>query len=174
VVQLAAEKFGWSDAKTLPPGRGRGFGFVVYETIKAYCAVAVEIAMNSDTGQIRVVRAVAAIDSGNAISPNGIKNQIQGCIMQATSWTLYESVDYTETEITSRDWSSYPIIRFDNVPDSVDVHVINRPGTPFLGTGEAGMGPTPAAIANALADATGLRLRDLPLTAAKVKQALLG
>jgi CO/xanthine dehydrogenase Mo-binding subunit len=174
VVQLAAEKFGWSDAKTLPPGHGRGFGFVVYETIKAYCAVAVEIAVNSDTGQIRVVRAVAAIDSGNAVSPNGIENQIQGCIMQATSWTLYESVDYTETEITSRDWSSYPIIRFDNVPDSVDVHVINRPGTPFLGTGEAGMGPTPAAIANALADATGLRLRDLPLTAAKVKQALLG
>jgi nicotinate dehydrogenase subunit B len=90
--------------------------------------------------------------------------------MQATSWTLYESVDYTETEITSRDWSSYPIIRFDNVPDSVDVHVINRPGTPSLGTGEAGMGSTPAAIANA----TGLRPRDLPLTAAKVKQALLG
>ena len=174
VVQLAAEKFGWSDAKTLPHGHGRGFGFVVYETIKAYCAVAVEIAVNSDTGQIRVVRAVAAIDSGNAVSPNGIENQIQGCIMQATSWTLYESVDYTETEITSRDWSSYPIIRFDNVPDSVDVHVINRPGTPFLGTGEAGMGPTPAAIANALANATGLRLRDLPLTAAKVKQALLG
>jgi nicotinate dehydrogenase subunit B len=174
VVQLAAEKFGWSDAKTLPPGHGRGFGFVVYETIKAYCAVAVEIAVNSDTGQIRVVRAVAAIDSGNAVNPNGIENQIQGCIMQATSWTLYESVDYTETAITSRDWSSYPIIRFDNVPDSVDVHVINRPGAPFLGTGEAGIGPTPAAIANALADATGLRLRDLPLTAAKVKQALLG
>jgi nicotinate dehydrogenase subunit B len=144
---------------------------VVYETIKAYCAVAVEIALNSDTGQIRVVRAVAAIDSGNAVNPNGIENQIQGSIMQATSWTLYESVDYTETEITSRDWSSYPITRFDNVPDSVDVHVI--PGAPFLGTGEAGMGPTPAAIANALADATGLRLRDLPLTAAKVKQALL-
>jgi CO/xanthine dehydrogenase Mo-binding subunit len=174
VVQLAAEKFGWSDTKTLSPGHGRGFGFVVYETTKAYCAVAVEIAVNSDTGQIRVVRAVAAIDSGNAVNPNGIENQIQGCIMQATSWTLYESVDYTETEITSRDWSSYPIIRFDNVPDSIDVHVINRPDTAFLGTGEAGMGPTPAAIANALADATGLRLRDLPLTAAKVRHALLG
>jgi nicotinate dehydrogenase subunit B len=174
VVRLAAEKFSWSDTKTLPPGHGRGFGFVVYETIKAYCAVAVEIAVNFDTGQIRVVRAVAAIDSGNAVNPNGIENQIQGCIMQATSWTLYESVDYTETAITSRDWSSYPILRFDNVPDSIDVHVINRPGAPFLGTGEAGMGPTPAAIANALADATGLRLRDLPLTAAKVKQALLG
>ena len=65
-------------------------------------------------------------------------------------------------------------MRFDNVPDSVEVHVINRPGQPFLGTGEAGMGPTPAAIANAVADATGVRLRDLPLTAEKVKQAMLG
>jgi nicotinate dehydrogenase subunit B len=61
---------------------------VVYETIKAYCAVAVEIAVNSDTGQVRVVRAIAAIDCGNAVSPNGIENQIQGCIMQATSWTF--------------------------------------------------------------------------------------
>jgi nicotinate dehydrogenase subunit B len=174
VVQLAAEKFGWSNGKSLPPGHGQGFGFVVYETIKAFCAVVVEVSVNSDTGQVRVVRAVAAIDSGNAVNPNGIENQIQGCIIQATSWTLYESVSYSETEITSRDWSSYPIMRFDNVPDSVEVHVINRPGQPFLGTGEAGMGPTPAAIANAVADATGVRLRDLPLTAEKVKQAMLG
>ena len=120
-----------------------------------------------------MVRAAAAIDSGNAVNPDGIANQIQGCIMQAASWTLYESVEYSEIEITSRDWSSYPIMRFDNVPESVDVHVINRPDKPFLGNGEAGMGPTPAAIANALADATGLRLRNLPLTAEKVKQAML-
>ena len=174
VVEMAAEKFGWSDTQTLPPGHGKGFGFVVYETIKALCAVAVEVAVNSDTGQIRIVRAVAAVDAGNAVNPDGIQNQIQGCIMQASSWTLYESVTWSETEITSRDWSSYPIMRFDNVPDSVEVHVINRPGQPFLGTGEAGMGPTPAAIANALADATGLRMRDLPLTAEKVRQAMLG
>jgi CO/xanthine dehydrogenase Mo-binding subunit len=119
------------------------------------------------------VRAVAAVDSGNAANPNGIENQIQGCILQAASWTLYESVEYTEMEITSRDWGSYPILRFDAVPDSVDVYVINRPGAPFLGTGEAGMGPTAAAIANAVADATGVRLRDLPLTADKVKVAML-
>lgn len=173
VINMAAEKFGWAKAKSLPPYHGRGFAYVRYETVKAYCAMAVEVAVNPYSGQLRVVRAVAAVDSGNAANPNGIENQIQGCIMQATSWTLYESVNYTETEITSRDWSSYPILRFDAVPDSVEVHVINRPGAPFLGTGEAGMGPIAAAIANALADATGVRLRDLPLTADKVKAAML-
>ena len=174
VIRLAAGKFGWTPARRLPPLHGRGFAFVRYETIKAYCAVAVEIVVDAESGQIRVKRAVAAVDSGDAVSPDGIENQIQGCIIQATSWTLYESVAFSRTEITSRDWGSYPILRFDAVPDSVDVHVVNRPGTPFLGTGEAGMGPTPAAIANALADATGLRLRDLPLSAETVRRAMLG
>jgi nicotinate dehydrogenase subunit B len=89
------------------------------------------------------------------------------------SWALFEAVRFDETQITSRDWSSYPILRYDSVPELVDVHVINRPDEPFLGTGEAGMGPIPAAIANAVANATGLRLCDLPLTAAKVKAAML-
>ncbi len=173
VINMTADKFGWSKAKSLPPYHGRGFAYVRYETVKAYCAVAVEIEVDPVSGQIRVVRAVAAVDSGNAANPNGIQNQIEGCIMQATSWTLFEEVDFTETEITSRDWGSYPILRFDAVPDSVEVHVINRPGAPFLGTGEAGMGPAAAAIANALVDATGLRLRDLPLTAEKVRAAML-
>lgn len=173
VINKAADKFGWTKANSLPPYHGRGFAYVRYETVKAYCAMAVEIEVSPYSGQIRIVRAVAAVDSGNAANPNGIENQIQGCILQAASWTLYESVEYTEMEITSRDWGSYPILRFDAVPDSVDVYVINRPGAPFLGTGEAGMGPTAAAIANAVADATGARLRDLPLTADKVKVAML-
>jgi nicotinate dehydrogenase subunit B len=171
VVQLAAEKFGWS--KDLPPGRGRGFAFVQYETFKCYCALAVEVSVNADTGAIRVWRAVAAVDSGNAVNPNSIQNQIQGCIIQGMSWALFEAVRFDEAQITSRDWSSYPILRYDSVPELVDVHVINRPDEPFLGTGEAGMGPIPAAIANAVANATGLRLCDLPLTAAKVKAAML-
>jgi nicotinate dehydrogenase subunit B len=171
VVQKAAEEFGWSNA--LRPGRSRGFAFVRYETFKGYCALAVEVSVDADTGAIRVWRAVAAVDSGNAVNPNGIQNQIIGCIIQATSWTLFEGVTFDEHQVTSRDWSSYPILRFDGVPEVVNVHVINRPDKPFLGTGEAGMGPTPAAIANAVANATGIRLRDLPLTAAKVKAAML-
>jgi CO/xanthine dehydrogenase Mo-binding subunit len=174
VITMAADKFGWATMPKLPPYRGRGFAYVRYESIKAYCAIAVEIEVNPLSGQIRLVRAIAAVDSGNAANPNGIQNQIEGCIMQGTSWTLYEAVDFSESEITSRDWGSYPILRFDAVPDSVEVHVINRPGAPFLGTGEAAIGPIAAAIANALVDATGVRLRDLPLTADKVKAAMLG
>ena len=174
VITMAADKFGWDKAKSLPPYHGRGFAYARYETEKAYCAMAVEVAVDPNSGQVRVVRAVAAVDSGNAANPNGIENQIQGCIIQGSSWTLYESVDFSQTEITSRDWGSYPILRFDAVPDSVEVHVINRPGAPFLGTGEAGMGPIAAAIANGVTDATGVRVRDLPLAANKVKAAMLG
>jgi CO/xanthine dehydrogenase Mo-binding subunit len=114
----------------------------------------------------------AAVDSGEAVSPDGIRNQIEGGILQAASWTLYESVGFDRQRITSRDWSSYPIMRFSAVPESVDVHVIDRPGQPFLGTGEAAQGPTAAAIGNAVFDAIGVRLRDIPFTASRVKAAL--
>ena len=92
--------------------------------------------------------------------------------MQSTSWTLYESVTFDDTRITSIDWQTYPILRFDAVPESVDVHIIDRPGEPFLGSGETGQGPAAAAIANAIANATGKRLRDLPLTRKRIKQAI--
>ena len=84
--------------------------------------------------------------------------------MQSASWTLYEQVAFDRVRVISRDWSSYPILRFDSVPESVAVHVIDRPGAPFLGTGEAAQGPTAAALANAVADATGIRVRNLPLS----------
>ena len=113
-------------------------------------AVAVEVEVERETGRVRLVRAVAAVDSGEAVNPDGIRNQIEGGILQSASWTLYESVAFDRTRITSRDWGSYPILRFSAVPDAVDVHVIDRPGSPFLGTGEAAQGPTAAAIANAV------------------------
>jgi CO/xanthine dehydrogenase Mo-binding subunit len=119
-----------------------------------------------------MVRAVAAIDSGEAVNPDGIRNQTEGGIVQALSWTLYEAVTFDTTRITSVDWASYPIIRFQNLPDTVDVQVISRPGQPYLGTGEAAQGPTAAAVANAVADATGVRIRDLPLTHRRVKAAI--
>jgi nicotinate dehydrogenase subunit B len=92
----------------------------------------------------------------------GIRNQIEGGILQGASWTLYEAVDFDETRIRSRDWSTYPILRFSAVPDSVVVEVLDRPGEPFLGTGEAAQGPVGAALANAVTDATAIRPRDLP------------
>ena len=171
VVTAAAARFAWP-AFDRRPGRGRGFGFARYKNLAAYMAVAVEVAVDRESGRVRLLRAVAAVDSGEAVNPDGIKNQIEGGILQSASWTLYESVLFDRTRILSRDWGSYPMLRFTGVPDSVEVHVIDRPGTPFLGTGEAAQGPTAAAIANAVADAVGVRLRDIPLTAARVKAAI--
>jgi CO/xanthine dehydrogenase Mo-binding subunit len=169
VVSLAAEKFGWAGSK---PGEGRGFAFARYKNLGAYCAIALALRVEHETGKIRLGRVVAAVDSGQIVNPDGIRNQIQGAIIQAASWTLYETVRFDRQRILSRDWSGYPIIRFPAVPESISVHIVPRPGQPFLGTGEAGQGPMAAAIANAVRDAAGVRLRDIPLSAPKVKAAI--
>jgi CO/xanthine dehydrogenase Mo-binding subunit len=171
VVTKAAQEFGWTKGKR-PRGEGHGFAFARYKNLAAYCAVAVEASVDRESGAVRLGRVVAAVDSGQAVNPDGIRNQIEGAIVQSASWTLYEEVTFDRSEITSLDWSRYPIMRFPQVPESVAVHVIDRPGEKFLGTGEAGQGPTAAAIANAIADATGARLRDLPLSTQRIKQAI--
>ena len=119
-----------------------------------------------------MVRAVSAIDSGEAVNPDGIRNQTEGGIIQSISWTLYEAVTFDRTRVTSIDWASYPILRFGGVPDSIEVHIIDRPGEPFLGTGEAAQGPVAGALGNAIRDAIGKRLYDLPLTRERVKAAI--
>jgi CO/xanthine dehydrogenase Mo-binding subunit len=171
VVRTAAERFGWPAWKK-QPGRGRGFAFARYKNLAAYTAIACEVDVDRDSGRVRVGRVVAANDSGDIVNPDGIVNQIEGGIVQSLSWTLHEAVSFDRTRITSRDWGGYPILRFPDLPESVEVHLINRPGQPFLGTGEAAQGPTAAALANAIADATGTRMRELPFTAARVRQAL--
>ena len=172
VVTAAAERFGWSRSQRLPGGRGRGFAFARYKNLAAYCAVAMEVEVARDTGRARVIRVVAAVDSGQVVNPDGLINQIEGGIIQSISWTLYERVTFDDTRITSIDWSTYPILRFNAVPESLDVHILDQPGQPFLGSGEAAQGPAAAALANAIADATGGRLRDLPLTRERIKAAL--
>jgi CO/xanthine dehydrogenase Mo-binding subunit len=171
VVKTAAERFGWNGYRK-ERGRGRGFAFARYKNSAAYCAVAMEVEVDRTLGTVRPMRVVAAIDSGEAVNPDGIRNQTEGGIVQSLSWTLYESVSFDATRITSRDWSTYPIMRFSNVPDTVDVHVISRPGAPFLGTGEAAQGATAGALANAIADALGARVRDIPFTRERVKAAI--
>jgi nicotinate dehydrogenase subunit B len=171
VITTAATRFGWEGAARTR-GRGKGFAFARYKNLGAYLALAVEVEVERETGRTRLARAVAAVDSGQAVNPDGLRNQIEGGIVQATSWTLHEAVSFNATRVTSADWSSYPILRFPEVPEQVEVHVINRPGQPFLGTGEAAQGPTAAALANAVADATGARLRELPLAPARVKAAI--
>jgi nicotinate dehydrogenase subunit B len=172
VIEKAALGFGWQKGQKPPPDRGFGFAFARYKNLAAYCAIASEVEVNRETGRPRLVRAVAAVDSGQVVNPDGLTNQIEGAIVQSTSWTLYESVTFDDTRITSVDWQTYPILRFDAVPDSIEVHIINRPGQPFLGSGETGQGPAAASIANAIANATGKRLRNLPLTRKRIKDAI--
>jgi nicotinate dehydrogenase subunit B len=172
VITTAAERFGWSKPPPSEPGRGRGFAFARYKNLGAYCAIALELTVEHETGRVQIGRVVAAVDSGQPINPDGIRNQIEGAIVQSTSWTLFEQVTFDRRHITSMDWSGYPILRFPAAPASVEVHIVERPGLPFLGAGEAGQGPTAAAIANALRNAAGVRLRDLPLSQDRVKAAI--
>jgi CO/xanthine dehydrogenase Mo-binding subunit len=172
VIEKAAKEFGWRKGQQAPLDRGYGFAFAKYKNLAAYCAIASEVEVNRETGRARLVRAVAAVDSGQVVSPDGLTNQIEGAIMQSTSWTLYEAVTFDDVRITSIDWQTYPILRFDAVPDRIDVHIINRPGQPFLGSGETGQGPAAASLANAIANATGKRLRNLPLTRKRIKDAI--
>lgn len=168
VVALAARNFGWKAGQTAPEGHGYGFAFARYKNLAAYCAVAMEVKVEPETGRVRLIRACAAVDAGEVVNPDGVANQVQGGIIQASSWTLYEAVSFDRTRITSVDWSTYPIMRFDALPERIDVEIIPRPGTPFLGAGECSQGPGGAAVGNAVANAIGRRIFDLPLTRDRV------
>ncbi|QJE02108.1 xanthine dehydrogenase family protein molybdopterin-binding subunit [Massilia forsythiae] len=168
VVRTAAQRFGW-DAYKKTPRRGRGFAFARYKNLAAFCAIALEVEVVRETGLVRITRAVAAVDCGEVVNPDGVRNQIEGGIIQSASWTLLERVRFDASQVLTRDWAGYPILRFNQVPERIDIHLAERAGQPFLGTGEAAQGPTSAAIANAVADACGLRLRDVPLDRARVR-----
>ncbi|HEY3950430.1 molybdopterin cofactor-binding domain-containing protein [Phenylobacterium sp.] len=172
VVKLCAERFGWAGRARSDGRTGCGFAFARYKNLASYCAVAMQVSVEHETGAISVGRVVAAVDSGEAVNPDGIRNQIEGAVVQALSWTGIEAMTFDAQHRTGFDWSAYPIARFKDVPGSVEVHVLNRPGQPFLGAGEAGQGPAGAALANAVADATGVRFRDLPLSPDRVKAGL--
>ena len=140
----------------------------------AHCTVMMAIEVDRDTGRIAILRAVAATDCGQPANPDGIRNQIEGGIVQSVSWTTREEAIRTEQLRGSFDWSAYPILRFADVPQAIEVHIVERPGAAFLGVAEAAMGPAAAALANAFADATGVRIRDMPLSPRAVKAALHG
>jgi CO/xanthine dehydrogenase Mo-binding subunit len=170
VLTKCAEKFGWSSYEK-KPNRGRGIAVGRYKNLAAFVAIAMEIEVTRRNGRIRVLRVVGADDSGEIVNPNGIANQVEGGIIQSLSWTLKEEVKFDKTSVLSRDWASYPIITFAEIP-KIDVVLVDRPGEPFLGTGEAPTGPTAAALANAVFDASGARMRHIPFTPDRVKEAL--
>jgi CO/xanthine dehydrogenase Mo-binding subunit/aerobic-type carbon monoxide dehydrogenase small subunit (CoxS/CutS family) len=169
VLLAATEKAGWSGEKA--PGRGRGLAFAQYKNRQTYAAVVVELTVAETSGEIQLERAVIAADAGQIINPDGLSNQLEGGFVQSASMTLYEQVSFDERGITSTDWESYPILPFPNAP-RVETVLLNRPDRPHVGAGEASQGPTPAAIANAIFDAAGIRLREIPFRPERVKAAL--
>ncbi|MDB5654873.1 MAG: putative oxidoreductase subunit protein, partial [Tardiphaga sp.] len=172
VMETLGQKFGWADRSKGDGRRGYGMAFARYKNLGAYCAVAMEIDVNRDSGEVAIRRVNALTDAGEPINPDGIRNQIEGAIVQALSWTTREMMTFDASHRTAFDWSGYPISRFSNVPDSLVVDIVPARGLPFLGAGEAGQGPASAAFANAIADATGIRMREMPLSPAKLKSAI--
>jgi CO/xanthine dehydrogenase Mo-binding subunit len=172
VINMVVDRFGWKAAAQAkrPPGHGIGFAFAQYKNLMAYLAMAMEISVERETGNVRIGRVVVAADCGQIVNPDGVRNQIEGGIIQSTSWTMHEQVTFDAKRITTYDWGVYPILRFSGVPASIEVHLIDRPGLPFLGAGEASQGPAGACVANAIANATGRRLRDTPIGGAKLKE----
>jgi len=167
VIDAAARRAGWSRWKPAE-GRGHGIGFARYKNLGAYCAAVAEVEVGHD---VRVSRLVLAVDVGLVINPDGVINQIEGGAIQSTSWTLKEQVKLGIRGIASLSWEDYPILKFSEVP-AVEVELIDRPQLPAVGAGEAAQGPTGAAIANAVAHALGLRVRDLPLTHERITAAI--
>jgi CO/xanthine dehydrogenase Mo-binding subunit len=171
VIEAVAKKAGWTAGEKGDGTRGRGIGFAKYKNLACYVAVVAEVEVDRGSGMVRVPHAVAAVDAGLIINPDGLTSQIEGGIVQSVSWTLKEEVRFDQSGILTRDWASYPILTMPEAP-KVEVELINRPNERPLGAGEGSQGPAVAAVANAFANATGKRIRDLPLNAARVKAAL--
>ena len=178
VVERVAQLARWqprpSPARVAAPpvATGRGIAFAQYESAFAYAATVVEVAVDRRSGEVRVQRAFVAHDCGLIVNPDGLRNQIEGATIQTISRTLKEEVAFERGAVTSLDWGSYPILTFAEVPDDLEVELINRPDQPPVGAGEPATCPIPAAIANAVFDATGARLRTVPFTPERVKAAL--
>lgn len=151
--------------------RGRGISYLRYNNAITYVAAVAEVAVNRRTGEIRVERVCVAHDCGQVINPDGTRNQVEGGVIQTVSRTLMEQVTWDRQQVLSRDWASYPILRHDQAPQ-VLVDLIDRPGEPSWGAGEPTACAIPAAIGNAVFDATGARLRRVPFTPDQVLAAL--
>ena len=170
VVEHVARMSSWEAGLPSGTGRGRGIAFARYKNMAAYAAVVAEVAVDES---VRLVRVWCAADAGLVINPDGAINQLEGGIIHGASWALKEGVRLDTYGISSRDWESYPVLRFSEVPEVTVELVDPMTDRPCLGVGEASGGPTVAAIGNAVAHALGTRLRDLPLTRERVMAALL-
>jgi CO/xanthine dehydrogenase Mo-binding subunit len=179
VIQAVLKASNWTkrpSASQLSSGniaRGRGISYVRYNNAITYVATVAEVEVNRTTGQIQVKQVYVAHDCGQIINPDGVLNQVEGGVIQTVSRTLMEEVQWHGSTIDSVDWASYPILRFPETP-TVQTVLINQPGLPAWGAGEQTPTTVPAAIANAVFDATGVRLRTIPFTPESVLTALKG
>ena len=151
-----------------PEGFGRGIGFARYKNTSGYCAVVAHLVVEE---KVKLHKLFVAADLGLVIHPDGARNQIEGGAVQAASWTLCEAADVGPQGNRSDDWESYPIFRFSDVPQ-VEVSLVERPDCASLGAGECSAGPTAAAIANAIHNAIGVRIREMPFTADNLLKAV--
>jgi len=163
VLMRLLEVSDWSERPAFESGIGWGLGFARFKNLSSYLGIVMRLKVDLSSGHIELIKAIAVCDAGQVINPDGLCAQIEGGIVQSSSWTLKEQVQISSSHIETRDWSNYPILRFDEVPE-VHVHLIDRPDQKSLGVGETAQGPTAAAIANAVFHATGHRLRRLPFT----------
>ena len=167
VLTQAADMAGW-DTRGRRDGTGYGIGVARYSGVAGYCAAVAEVEAGTD---IRVRRVWLAVDVGRVINPDGVINQVEGGAVQSASWTLREQVRFDRYQITSAGWDSYPILRFTETPE-VRVRVMDAPGEAEVGAGEVAQGPVAGAIGNAVANAVGVRVRDLPLTRERITRAI--
>ncbi|MCG6876169.1 MAG: molybdopterin-dependent oxidoreductase [Betaproteobacteria bacterium] len=167
VIEAAARRANWRAWKKTE-GRGHGIAFAKYKNLGAYCAVVAEVEAEQE---IRVRRLVIAVDVGLVVNPDGVANQLEGGAIQAVSQTLKEAVRFDRRRVVSNTWEDYPILRFSEVPEVI-VEIVNRPNERSVGSGEGAAGPTAGAIGNAVFDALGVRIRDLPITPERIVTAI--
>ena len=178
VVRAAAKLAAWqprAGAASRAEGqiaRGRGFAYAQYENENAYVAMAADVEVDRRTGVIHVRRVFVAHDCGLVVNPDGVRNQIEGNVIQTLSRTLKEEVRFDRGRVTSLDWQSYPLLRFSEVPEAIEIALIDRRDQPPVGAGEPAACPVPAVVANAVFAATGVRLRRVPFTPERLKGAL--
>jgi CO/xanthine dehydrogenase Mo-binding subunit len=172
VLSRAAKLINWQ-TRPSPASRGvgRGIAYLHYKNNETYVATAIEAEVDRGSGAIRVLRVACAHDCGLIINPEALRQQIEGCILQTLSRTLHEEVAFDRARVTSVDWSSYRILAFPEVPE-IAIDLVDRPKEPPLGAGEASTTTVAAALANAVFDATGVRLRTVPFTPERVRAAM--
>ncbi len=179
VLQRVAEVMAWSPRAASKPGgtdrqapvlQGRGIAYVHYKQMENFIAMGMEVSVIRATGEIRISRVVCAHDCGLMINPDAVRAQVEGCILQTISRTMFEEVTYDRSRVTSTDWSNYPILTFPDVP-KLEIHLVDQPHEKPLGAGEAAAAPVPAALGNAVFDAAGIRLRTAPFTPERVRAA---